>query len=93
MNSEFTSPTSQTDWARVDAMRDEEIDYSECPEITPAMVAKAVVRKGFEAVPAQMQVTLCIDQDVFAWFKTQGEGYHAHINAALKAYKAAHEKV
>ena len=92
MNSESTSPTSQTDWVRVDAMRDEEIDFSECPEITPAMVAKAVVRKGFEAAPAQMQVTLCVDRDVFAWFKAQKEGYQIHINAALKAYKTAHEK-
>jgi uncharacterized protein (DUF4415 family) len=76
----------------VDAMRDEEIDFSDCPEITPEMITRAVVRKGLQRVPAQVQVTLCLDRDVLAWFKAQGEGYQTSINAALKAYKEAHEK-
>jgi uncharacterized protein (DUF4415 family) len=93
MSNASTLPTSQTDWARVDAMRDEEIDFSDCPEITPEMIAKAVVRRGLQPLPAQVQVTLCVDRDVLAWFKAQGEEYQTYINAALKAYKAAHEKV
>ena len=92
MSNESILPTSQTDWARVDAMRDEEIDFSDCPEITPEMVAKAVVRKGLQPLPTQVQVTLCLDRDVLAWFKAQGEGYQACINTALKAYKEAREK-
>lgn len=92
MNNESTLPTSQTDWVRVDAMRDEEIDFSDCPEITPEMLAKAVVRKGLQPVPAQVQVTLCLDRDVLAWFKAQGEEYQTRINAVLKAYKETHEK-
>ena len=92
MSNESTLPTSQTNWARVDAMRDEEIDFSDCPEITPEMVARAVVRKGLQSVPAQVQVTLCLDRDVWAWYKAQDEGYQACINAALKAYKEAREK-
>jgi hypothetical protein len=46
MNSEFTSSNSQTDWERLEAMTDEEIDFSDCPEITPEMFAKAIVRRG-----------------------------------------------
>lgn len=46
MNNEFTSIKSQTDWQRLDAMTDEEIDFSDCPEITPEMFAKAVVWRG-----------------------------------------------
>ena len=92
MSNESTLPTSQTNWTRVDTMRDEEIDFSDCPEITPAMVTRAVVRKGLQPVPAQVQVTLYLDRDVWAWYKAQGEGYQACINAALKAYKAAREK-
>jgi hypothetical protein len=30
-----TSKASRTDWARVDAMRDEDIDFSDVPEATP----------------------------------------------------------
>jgi hypothetical protein len=35
-----------TDWARLDAMTDAEIDFSDCPEVTPEMFAQGVVRKG-----------------------------------------------
>lgn len=45
MNNEFTSTKSQTDWQRLDAMSDEDIDFSDCPEITPKMFAE-VVRRG-----------------------------------------------
>jgi len=46
MNNESTSSNSQTDWQRLDAMTDEDIDLSDCPEITPEMFAKAVVRRS-----------------------------------------------
>ncbi|GBF81077.1 hypothetical protein AsFPU1_2486 [Aphanothece sacrum FPU1] len=40
MKNEPTSSNSQTDWQRLDAMSDEDIDLSDCPEITPEMFAK-----------------------------------------------------
>ena len=46
MNKKSTSSKSETDWKRLDAMTDEDIDLSDCPEITPEMFAKAVVRQG-----------------------------------------------
>ena len=73
-------------------MKDEEIDFSECPEITPELFAKALVRRGLKPVPRKTQLTLRLDSDVLAWFKTQGKGYQTHINSVLKAYKEAHEK-
>jgi hypothetical protein len=39
-------------------MADEEIDLSECDEITPEMFAKAVVRQGLGPVRRKAQVTL-----------------------------------
>lgn len=49
MNNEPTSSNSQTDRQRLDAMTDEDIDFSDCLEITPEMFAKAVVRRGLPA--------------------------------------------
>jgi hypothetical protein len=37
---------SKTDWARVDAQRDEDIDLSDNPEVTPEMFAKARARQS-----------------------------------------------
>jgi len=82
---------SQTDWERVDKMQDDEIDFSDSPEITPEMFAKAVVRKGLKPVIRKSQVTLRIDEDVLTWFKNQGTGYQTRINSLLKAYKEAHQ--
>jgi hypothetical protein len=44
MSNEPISKNSQTDWQRLDAMDDEDIDLSDCPEVTPEQFAKAVVQ-------------------------------------------------
>jgi hypothetical protein len=46
MSTEPTSKQSQTDWQRLDAMTDEDIDLSDFPEITPEQFARGVVRRG-----------------------------------------------
>jgi|GraSoiStandDraft_45_1057281.scaffolds.fasta_scaffold1280522_2 uncharacterized protein (DUF4415 family) len=78
---------------RLDAMTDEDIDYSEIPPLTPEIFAKAVVRKGLKPVTRKAQITLRVDAEVLEWFKKQGKGYQTQINAILKAYKEAHENV
>ena len=37
---------SQTDWERLYSLKDEEIDFSDLPEIPPEVFAQAVVRQG-----------------------------------------------
>ncbi len=91
MRNSHTSSKSQTDWARLDALRDGEIDLSDTPEITPQMFARAVVRHGLKPVPPKAQVTLRIDRDVLEWYKKQGRGYQTRINALLRAYMQAHK--
>ena len=91
MKKKHISHKSQTDWDRVDKLRDEDLDFSDSPELTPEMFAKAVLRKGLKPVSKKTQVTLRIDDDVLTWFKKQGKGYQTHINSLLKAYKEAHQ--
>jgi len=86
------SSKSLTDWGRLDALRDEDIDLSDIPEITPDMFARAVVRRGLKPIPSKTQVTLRLDSDVLSWFKTQGRGYQTRINSLLRAYMQAHER-
>jgi len=84
---------SQTDWERLDAMADVDLDLdlSDCPEITPQMFGKAVVRRGLKPVQNLAQVTLRLDGDVLNWFKAQGRGYETQINALLRAYMEANQ--
>ena len=58
------SKVSKTDWKRVDALRDEEIDLSDNPEVTPEMFAKATVRRGLVTPPSEERVVLRLDLDV-----------------------------
>ena len=85
MKKRLTLSKSQTDFARLDKMQDEDIDYSDAPEITPQMFAKAVVRSGLK-VRTKRQLTLRLDTDVLEWFKQQGRGYQTRINGLLRAY-------
>ena len=84
------SQDSQTDWKRVDAMRDEDIDTSDIPEVTPEQFARAIIRKGLKPVARKKQVTLRIDEDVLDWFKQRGHGYQTQINELLREYMKAH---
>lgn len=86
MKRKATSTKSKTDWARIDTMTDDDIDYSDAPPITPEMFARAIVQKGLKPVVKKKQITLRIDGDVIDWFKQQGSGYQTQINELLRAY-------
>ncbi len=82
----------QTDWKRIDAMKDEDIDLSDIPEITPEMFARAVHRRNFKVIPRKKQLTLRVDSDVVDWYKSQGPGYQTRINSLLRAYMKEHQR-
>jgi uncharacterized protein (DUF4415 family) len=90
MKKKATSPVSRTNWRRVDALTDDQVDLSDAPEITPEMFARAIVRQGLK-LPSKTQLTLRLDDDVVTWFRQQGKGYQTRINAVLRAYKEAHQ--
>ena len=85
-----TSRKSRTDWKRVSTLRDDQIDFSDIPELTPEVFARAVVRRGLKPVPRKAQLTIRVDGDVLEWYRSQGPGYQTRINALLRAYMQAH---
>lgn len=50
MSKEPILKKSQTDWQRLNAMSEEDINLLDCPEVTPEMFANAVVRSGLPVV-------------------------------------------
>ena len=78
--------TSKTDWDRIDALTDDDIDLSDIAELTPEVFAKAVVRQGLLPIVPKQQITLRVDSDVVTWFRRLGKGYQTQINALLRAY-------
>lgn len=92
MRKSSTSKKSETNWKRLRAMTDEDIDFSDIPPITPEMFARAVLRRGLKPIPRKKQLTLRMDSDVIEWFKKQGRGYQTKINSLLRAYMEEHDR-
>jgi uncharacterized protein (DUF4415 family) len=66
--------------ADVAALPDDQIDFSDIPEITDW--SNAVVGKFYR--PVKKALTLRIDADVLAWLKSQGAGYQTRVNRLLR---------
>jgi len=64
------------------ALRDEDIDTSDIPEFGDEFWANARV---VHPQPKQA-VSIRLDADVLAFFKSQGKGYQSRINAVLRSY-------
>jgi len=81
-----TSKKYGTDFERLDAMRDEDIDFSDLPEATPEMLARAVLRPGLKVTEPKEELTLKLDRDLAKWFRSLGSSYQTEINLALRKY-------
>ena len=72
---------SKTDWDRIKAMRDRDIDYSDIPQLDDNFIANAIIWK-----PRKKQLTIRIDADVYDFFKSLGTKYQTRMNAVLRRY-------
>ncbi|MDR0842808.1 MAG: BrnA antitoxin family protein [Acidobacteriota bacterium] len=75
-------PNLKEQLAALDAMKDEDIDFSDIPEI---LDWTGSVRGKFYR-PVKQPVTLRLDADVLAWFKNRHPKYQSAINSALRQY-------
>jgi uncharacterized protein (DUF4415 family) len=78
----------RTDWARVDAMTEEELEAAIASDPDWADIPRDWYEHATPHYPESMrkQLSLRIDPDILAWFKRQGPGYRKRINAALRAF-------
>ena len=74
----------ESDWARVDEMKDEDIDTSDIPPLSAEFFRTARVR-----MPKQ-RITVEIDADLLSWFQSQDDDFDRRMNAALRIYVEAH---
>jgi uncharacterized protein (DUF4415 family) len=78
---------SETDWARLDAITDEEIEASiaddpDWQEFKDIDWSKAVL----VIPPKKKAISIRVDEDVLDYFKKQGAGYQRRMNAVLRSY-------
>lgn len=70
------------DLRRLASMTDRDIDLSDIPEIRNRR--SAVVGRFYR--PIKKSVTIRLDADVVAWFKSGARPYQTAINGALRAH-------
>jgi uncharacterized protein (DUF4415 family) len=78
--------------AKLAAMPDDQIDTADVPEVREWSGAK----RGVFYRPVKHQLTLRVDADVIAWFKSQAtknEGYQTGMNRALRDYVRRHSRL
>ena len=83
-----------TDWDRVNAMTDEEIEANAASEEDANGEVVEVFAGIFQEFMAhrKQQVTLRIDGDILEAFKADGRGYQTRINAVLRAFLQERER-
>ena len=85
------TPTQTAELKSLAQLPDDTIDTSDAPELPDWSGAK----RGNFYRPIKQQLTLRLDADVLAWFKshiTADEGYQTRINRALREYVEGQEK-
>ena len=91
-----TRRPGKTDWKRVEALTDAEIERAvrADPDAAPMLdrewfkTAKVVMP---EPLPKKELLTIRVDRQVIDWFKAQGARYQTRMNAVLRAYVDAHQ--
>ena len=69
-----------SDLARIDRMRDRDIDFSDIPPLDKTFLKRATTNWP----PAKKQLTIRLDADVLDWLKGHGRGYQTRINRILR---------
>jgi uncharacterized protein (DUF4415 family) len=81
--------TSKTEWDRINAMSDEDINFSDAPEATEEQIAQAVFRVGGVVADRNQQVvSMALDAAIVDYFKQQAgdTAYQTLITGALLDY-------
>lgn len=82
--------TGGTDWMRLRTMTPDEVERNasndpDNPPRSPGWLAAGRVR-----APEKEPVSLRVDADVLAWFRSYGRGWQTAINEILRAYMEHH---
>ena len=77
----------RTDWARFDAMTDEEVEASIANDPDWAGFKDIDWSDAVLVIPSKKKaISIRVDEDVLDYFKREGDGYQRRINAVLRSY-------
>jgi uncharacterized protein (DUF4415 family) len=82
---ETMPPVSREDWDRVAAIKDEDIDCSDIPDLRTLSLRPRIPTPDWgEPRLAKVAVTCELDADVAAWLKQAGTEFQTRLNSILR---------
>ncbi len=75
---------SQEEIDRVAAIKDEDIDYSDIPNLAGVKLRPRSTIDRNLYKPIKVALTCRLDADIVAWLKQGGKGYQTRLNAILR---------
>lgn len=87
-------PPSRTDWRRVRRTTDAEIREAIAadPDAAPEWTEEEFRRAGKVPGRRKQAISIRVDQDVLARFRSLGPGWQSLVNAILRAYMERHRE-
>jgi|ERR1700733_956940 uncharacterized protein (DUF4415 family) len=88
---ELAAMKSETDWGKVDAMTQEEVDRladEEDGKLLPGWETTVILGTP----EPKKDVHIRLDPAVLRWFKAQGPGYQTRINTVLQPFVRARQR-
>src|SRR4051812_1399525 len=67
---------------KIAAMPDDQIDFSDIPELTEADFRRGI--RGLFYRPLKKPITIRLDADIIAWLKQDGAAYQTKANGLLR---------
>ncbi|MGL4439339.1 MAG: BrnA antitoxin family protein [Bosea sp. (in: a-proteobacteria)] len=90
---ELKARQSSTDWARVDATTEDELEQMDRDDPDLQGFENIDWSKAEWVIPQpKAAISIRLDADVLAFFKADGAGYQSRINAVLRSYMKATKK-
>ena len=77
---------SRTDWARLDALTDEDIEEAVRNDPDAAPLDFDWSEAVLVIPPKKKAISIRVDEDVLDYFKHEGSGYQRRMNAVLRSY-------
>ncbi len=86
--SRISAARDRTDWKRLKALTDREIQraVAEDPDAAPLLDADWFKSARHVSPPEKGRITIRLDKDILSFFRTLGPRYQTRINTVLRAY-------
>ena len=86
--SEIDTLPAETDWERVDALTDEDIDAAASSDPDAPPTDASFWKDATVVMPENIVI---VDADLLAWFKAHTPDYETRINAVLRSHVEAND--